>query len=160
MAVLALIIALGLSGCGGGDGDEVTETDDANASSDEGVEEDADDAEDGEADGADAGSGDSDDGDFPIPIADGVLLDVLADAGIESDGQRQLYYADEDFDRVVAFYEDYTTSGGEWSSFESDGAVGFQRIDGEITEMITIAPNEDPGALADGPVTVVLLIAG
>jgi hypothetical protein len=110
----------------------------------------------GEAGAADAAA---DDVDFPIPAPDGLVLDVLASTGADfSSGQRQLYYASDDFDRVVAFYDDWTGGAGDWSRSETDGTVLFQDIGGEFIRMITISPEEDPGALADGPVTSVILV--
>ena len=104
--------------------------------------------------------GAADVGDFPIAAPDGLLVDALADAGIPMAGQRQLYYPSDDFDRVVAFYDDWTSENGEWSRSESGGVVVFQRLDSDGIESITITPGHDPGAQADGLVTFALLISG
>jgi hypothetical protein len=114
----------------------------------------------GEADGSSEASSDGsvDAVEFPIPAPQGLVLDALADAGIPMDSQRQLYYENDDFDRVVAFYDDWTSRNGEWSRGEAEGTVVFQDISGSALQSITIAPNHDPGAQADGPVTFVLLV--
>lgn len=97
--------------------------------------------------------------DFPIPRPDGLVLDALADSGIVSPGQRQLYYAGDDFDRVVAFYDDWTAGDDAWMRTESGGIVVYSRSETESVFTISITPDHDPGAQADGPVTYVLLIA-
>jgi hypothetical protein len=73
--------------------------------------------------------------------------------------KRQLYYTSDDFDRVVAFYDDWTSQNGEWARGEAEGTVTFQGLDGEGVRSITISPEHDPGAQADGPVSYVLLVA-
>jgi hypothetical protein len=105
-----------------------------------------------------SGSGSVDVGDFPIPAPDGVVLDALADAGIPMDSQRQLYYANGDFDRVVAFYDDWTSQNGVWSRGEAEGTVVFRDISGEALQSISVTPDQDPGAQADGPATFVVLV--
>lgn len=108
----------------------------------------------------DSGDRNSDaaDDDFPIPRPDGLVLDALADSGIPSPGQRQLYYEADDFDRVVAFYDDWTVEDGGWTRAESSGNVVFSGSDTERVRTISITPDHDAGAQADGAVTYVLLI--
>lgn len=165
VAGLAVAALVGLAACGG---------DDDAGSDAAGVEASAP-AVDGEVEADDApGGADSDDpaatasgddsvdtggGDFPIPAPDGLVLDVLVDAGLDMEGQRQLLYDNDDFDRVVAFYDEWTSREGEWAQGESEGTVVLQRLDGAGIRSITIAPNHDPGAQAEGPVTLVLLVA-
>ncbi len=108
----------------------------------------------------DAGSAGTDGADFPIPAPDGLVLDALVDSGLDlaDSGQRQLYYENDDFDRVVSFYDDWTSQDGNWSRGESEGTVVYQDVGGDSLRMITISPGHDPGAQADGPVTFVLLV--
>jgi hypothetical protein len=108
--------------------------------------------------GASSGGGSVDVGDFSIPAPDGLLLDALADAGIAMDSQRQLFYENDDFDRIVAFYDEWTGQNGEWSRSKAEGSVLLQDISGGALQMISITPDPDPGAQADGPVTFVLLV--
>ena len=111
-----------------------------------------------DADGATSTDGSGDGADFSIPAPDGLVLDALVDAGLDIPGQRQLYYPDEDFDRVVAFYDDWTGQEGEWARTEVEGVVVYQQVDGEAIRIITITPDEDAGAQAPGPLTFVLLV--
>ncbi len=158
-AVVGLLAALTLllGACGG---DDDTASGDRNPAADDGGDSEPSDAgSGGEPGDSDGGSSDADaDDDFPIPRPDGLVLDALADSGIDSPGQRQLYYEDGDFDRVVAFYDDWTTEDGGWTRSESAGSVVFSGSDTERVRTISIKPGHDPGAQADGPVTYVLLI--
>jgi hypothetical protein len=150
VGLLSVLAVLGLAACGGDD----DEGSDAAVSG-------ADDADDVSTE-AGSGGGDSVDaggGDFAIPAPDGLVLDALVDSGLDMEGQRQLYYDSDDFDRVVAFYEDWTSDNGEWARAEAEGTVTFQGLDGDGIRSITISPDHDPGAQADGPVTFVLLVA-
>ncbi|MGI9645087.1 MAG: hypothetical protein ACR2O6_07245 [Ilumatobacteraceae bacterium] len=157
---------MGLAACGSDDDTEGSdaaeaEADSANADDDSAAESGA--TNGGDSDGSAGasssdGSADAAGGDFPIPAPDGLVLDALADSGIESTGQRQLYYENDDLERVTAFYDDWTGQNGEWAKTEAEGFVTFIGLDGGGT--ISITPEHDPGAQADGPVTFVLLIAG
>ena len=55
--------------------------------------------------------------------------------------------------------DDWTSQNGEWARTEAAGTVVYQALDGGLRQ-ISITPDEDPGAQADGPATFVLLIAG
>ena len=170
--VVGLLVALaivGVSGCGGDD-DADSEPADVEATNpdtaDTGDAADSGDTTDA-GDAGDAGGGSDGDAaadaagdDFPIPAPDGVVLDALVDAGIQTDGQRQLYYPDDDVDRLVAFYDDWTGQNGDWAKTEAGGTVVYQRLDGAGLEQISNTPEQDPGAQADGPLTFVLLVAG
>jgi hypothetical protein len=159
--IAALMIA-GLAACGGDDdvGDPAAAETEVTADADTS---DAGGAASSDADaGDDGGAGDAaadDEVDFPIPAPDGLVLDALAEAGLDMSGQRQLYYERGDLDRIVAFYDDWTGQNGEWSRGEAQGTVVFQEMSGGPTRSITITPDHDPGAQADGPVTYVLLVA-
>lgn len=163
LAIAVVLVALGFAGCGGDGDDAASDAADAVASG-------GDDAGDaspesgsesgGELDSSNDGSDDSGGDDFPIAVPDGLLLDALADAGVPMDSQRQLFFEDDDFDRIVTFYDDWTTENGEWSRGESEGTVVYQQLDGDSIQMITVSPGHDAGAQADGPVTFVLLVAG
>lgn len=61
--------------------------------------------------------------DFQIEPAPGARRANLVD-----EGQLQLDYAEADFDRVVAFYDDWTAEDdGTWERFEgADGSVGWK----------------------------------
>ena len=76
------------------------------------------------------------------------------------EAQRQLFYEDGDFDRVVSFYDDWTSANGEWARAESQGTVVYQNFEADGLFSITVSPGHDAGAQADGPVTFVLLVAG
>ena len=161
LAIVVLLAALGLAGCGGDDdGDAASDAPDAGAVGGDDVLADSGSGGVDESDGSNSDSGDVAGDDFPIPAPDGLVLDALADAGIPLDSQRQLFYENDDFDRVVMFYDDWTSENGEWSRGEAEGTVVYQRLDGEAIGQISISPDHDPGAQADGPVTVVLLVAG
>ncbi len=166
VGVLAALAILAVAGCGGDDDDAESEPADVEASDSDGG-----DASDGASDANDDGIGSggaSDDGgsadaggaDFPIPAPDGLLLDALVDAGIGIEGQRQLYYPNDDFDRIVDFYDDWTDQNGEWARTEVEGTVVYQSLDSDGIRQISVTPDEDPGAQAEGPATFVLLIAG
>ncbi|MDW3219054.1 MAG: hypothetical protein R8F63_10635 [Acidimicrobiales bacterium] len=156
LAVLAVSALLGLAGCGDDGGSSGSPSPDPGATGG-----DAADGSDGSegSDGSSSGTADVGD-DFPIAAPDGLVLDALADAGISMSGQRQLYYANEDVDRIVAFYDAWTSGNGEWSKGEVGDVVVFQRVDSDRIESITITPDHDPGAQADGPVVYVLLVSG
>lgn len=164
--MVALLVALVLAGCGGyGDDASPDASDSSGADTDGGGDGSGETGGESTGDGGDGGAASADGGgssgdDFPIPMPDGLVLDALADAGIPMDAQRQLYYDDGDYDRVVAFYDDWTSSNGEWSRGEAEGTVVFHRLDGEGTQQITVSPNQDAGAQVDGPVTFVVLVAG
>ena len=153
---LLAALTLLLGACGG---DDDAPSSDAGAVLDDGGDSEPADAGDGGEPG-DSGDGGSDvaGDDFPIPRPDGLVLDALADSGIDSPGQRQLYYRDDDLERVVAFYDDWTAGEGGWTRSESAGIVVFSGTDTERLRMISVTPDHDPGAQADGPVTYVLLI--
>lgn len=165
--VLAASVVVGLAACDDDDGLDLSQIEaavDDDALADEEVLVDIDDSDgdgsSGAGDPSDGGASNAtDDGDFPIPIPDGLVLDVLADSGITMSGQRQLYYEDDDYDRVVAFYEDWTSQSGEWARGEAEGTISFVSLDVDDSALITIIPDQDPGAQADGPVTAVLLVA-
>lgn len=156
VVAVGVLAALSLSACGG---DDAASPDTDPPATDVAADSGASDAADN---GGPVASGDSStdtaEDDFPIPRPDGLVLDALADSGIASPGQRQLYYLADDFDRVVAFYDDWTAGDDAWTRTESGGIVVYSGIDTERIRTITITPDHDPGAQADGPVTYVLLI--
>lgn len=160
---VAVLAVLGLAACGGDDdAGSVPAASSSGAGDDASTEAGSDSGDSGGAGSSSNGDGTADagDGDFPIPAPDGVVLDALVDSGLDMEGQRQLYYENDDFDRVVAFYDDWTSRNGEWARGEALGKVSFTGLDGDLIRMITISPDHDPGAQADGPVTFVLLVAG
>ena len=168
VGVLAALALVAVVGCGGDDDDAGSDPAGAEASGSDADGDGGDDsAESGGDSGGDAGgssgdsggSADAGGGDFPIPAPDGMILDALVDAGINIAGQRQLFYPNDDFDRLVAFYDDWTSQNGEWARTEAAGTVVYQSFDGALRQ-ISITPDEDPGAQADGPATFVLLVAG
>lgn len=159
LTVVALLMGLGFAACGG-DGDvAASNPPDVAAGGDVGDEASEESAVGGAGESGGSVSAGAAVGDFPIPAPDGLLLDVLADVGLALDGQRQLYYESDDFDRVVMFYDDWTSQNGEWSRGEAEGTVVFQGLDGSGIRQITITPGHDPGAQAAGPVTFVVLVA-
>lgn len=162
VALLATPAALGLAACDDDDAGLDTpatesEVDEASPDTDNGAGGDAADDSGQPSDGNDSAEAGADD--FPIPAPDGLVLDALADAGITMSAQRQLYYEDDDYDRVVAFYEDWTSQNGEWATGQAEGVITFQSLDTDVIRSIAITPDHDPGAQADGLVTFVLLVA-
>lgn len=151
--LLAVMIAL-VGACGDDDDPASGDPPSGETTSGDAASPDAGDA--GETNGAGNEADDADD--FPIPRPDGLVLDALADSGIQSPGQRQLYYEAAAFDGVVAFYDEWTTSDGGWMRSESGGIVVYSAVDADRIRTISITPDHDPGAQADGPVTYVLLI--
>jgi hypothetical protein len=97
-------------------------SDDSSEGDDAGGDSDTTSSTDGSGGGGDSNGGGNDsdddaivevgdpDAEFPIAIPDGILVDPLAEAGIRMEGGRQLLYAEDDFDRLVAFYDDWTAS--------------------------------------------------
>jgi hypothetical protein len=69
-----------------------------------------------DADASSGGSGGSPAGDlpdsvrddFPVAIPEGWTVDLNAEVGITGGGAAHLLYPNDDFDRIVAFYEDWT----------------------------------------------------
>ena len=98
--------------------------------------------------------GDSDEGtvelsgDFPVPLADGLDRVIIEIVG--SDGQstiRQLAYPRDDFDRIVAFYDDWASSqADEWFRSESEGVVSwFLNSDGKAASVVINRDFEESG---------------
>ncbi|MEM9468083.1 MAG: hypothetical protein AAGA90_22125 [Actinomycetota bacterium] len=162
MAVLVLAAAA----CGGDDdaADIFGDVDDAGGGDGAVVADDSDPGGDGGGSGEldrdpSAASGETEGG-IPYP-AEG--LDVLADAGVEIAGQRQLHYPVDRFDELVAFYDDYVDGlGGQSGRAEVAGAVSWQVFadDGTLS-LITVEP-EFETRLGGEPITVtfVLLVDG
>ncbi len=162
----ALLAVLGASACSG---DDDAGSDAGDVVADPGGDQDVD-AGAGEQTGGDDAAADGDtpaaDGDtveFVIPLPTGFVLDAFVDSGLDmvndGTGQRQLYYPGADFDRVVAFYDDWMAENGEWSKAEVAGDVVYTDLDVDLIRTIAITPDHDPGAQADGPVTYVFLVA-
>ena len=161
-AVLSLVMALGFAGaCSSGDESPSPfgfGADDSGSGSDAGSDDgDSDDAGSGESGGAPSvGAADETEGGIPFP---GGAVDMLAEAGINMEGQRQLAYPVDAFDELVAFYDNWTSSHpGETVRSELDGQVLFQVFDGsDIAAMITIV--SDGQESFDGePITFVILV--
>lgn len=102
--LLAILLGLGgLVACGdddddGGGTEETTSESEETTAGDDEMADTADGAQD-ETDG-DAGGGDAATDDFPIPVPDGSTEVIVFD-----ESTRQVNYAADDFDRVVAFYQ-------------------------------------------------------
>ena len=167
LLVVLLCVSFGLLTACGDDGGDAADSpapadDGAGAVGDDDGGESADDAGTGDT-GSDDGTADApagSDDDFPLPIPDGVILDAHADIGLRFDNQRQLFYAAADAARLVAFYDEWTAQdSGSWARTEIDGEVSFTRVDGEVG-VIAITPGYDPGAQADGPVTLLAMVVG
>lgn len=169
VGLLAALALVGITACGGDDDDASQPADAAETDDQDGAENgdagdagggDSGDSDSGTGDGADdGGAGDAGGGDFPIPAPDGLVLDALVDAGLNLDSQRQLFYENDDRDRIIAFYDDWIDGNGEWSRTEIGTEVYYQRLDGGGISSIAITPDFDPGAQADGPVVFVLLVS-
>lgn len=71
------------------------------------------------------------DGDFSIPAPDGINEVLFEMQGSEGQTvQVQLAYDQDDFDRIVSFYDDwYQDVGGNWSRSESGQVVIFTNTD-------------------------------
>lgn len=69
--------------------------------------------------------------DFPIPIPGGWEIDglaVLEEQGASFSGGVQLYYAQEDFDELIAFYDEWTAAQpDEYSRNEANGNVVYSK---------------------------------
>lgn len=140
LAVLAFVFVL--ASCGGGDStSEDGDTSDSTASNDDG--------------GSETSSGDGDDGgaaeevevdDFSIPFPAGVTSETL-----RVPGALQLFYAADDFDRIVMFYDDWTAAEPEdYERFErpETGSIEWVFLDdtGVLARFISVTPDFDGGA--------------
>ncbi len=165
LAALAMVLVLALAACGGDDDDDTSAADDASsAPADDGGSESGGSSDPGDESGGDGSGGsvsnglDVDGDQYDIPAPDGAILDPLADAGISLGGQRQLFYDNDDFDRLVDFYDEWTSGNGEWGRSEIDDVVVFTDLDVDAIRSITINRDvDDPQA---GIVTFLLLIGG
>lgn len=81
--------------------------------------------------------------DFPVAIAPGWVFDLLGDIGLTNTTGAQLYYPDEAFDEVVAYYDDWTSSQSvEYARTESSSEVIYQSMETPII-LITVTPHHE-----------------
>ncbi len=170
--ILVGVVALGAAACGGGDDDgaDLFGADDAGVEAPSTDDEPADSGGDSAGDDEGGGSGllDRDpsasagetEGGIPYPAGG---LDVLANAGIEIAGQRQLHYPVDRFDELVAFYDDYVAGlGGQSARGDVDGLINWQVFaeDGSLS-LISVEPQlETRLGGEDVTVTFVFLVDG
>lgn len=103
----------------------------------------------GEGDGgSDAGSGSSGNSeppaslsdDFAVGIAPGWVFDALGDIGMTNTTGVQLFYPNDSFDEVVAYYDDWTGSQSvEYARAEVGDDVVYQSMETPII-LITVSP--------------------
>lgn len=141
---LFLLLALGmaLAGCSSGD--------DASPTTAGSQQQPGDGNGGGGQDGDDGGtSGPSESGDLPdsvpddfeIPFPSGWEIDVHDEIGLVSSGT-QLLYAEDRYDEIVAFYDDWTESRSEeYAKTVAGDTVAFTRMDGTIW-LITVSKDE------------------
>ena len=167
MAALVLLAAACSSGDdddGGGDafglgGDEAdSDADDSGSGSGDSGGDDS-----GGSDGGDSGGGlgaSETEGGIPFPAGG---RDLLAEAGIEIGGQRQLAYPRDAYDEIVAFYEDWVESHpGQVVSSEIDDQRLWQLLPeegGGMVGAITVVKDSEESVGGD-LVTFVLLVDG
>lgn len=164
MVIVGLLFA-GCSSDGDDDGGSIFTEDpggDGATDSDTDV---ADDAGDSDGDGDSGSSGDGGDpaaaggeteGGIPFPAGG---LDLLADAGIEIAGQRQLEYPADRADEIIAFFDEWAESTGD-EVFEgiASGTRTWQVI-GEGSSLATVTVEPDfPASAGGGTVTFVLIV--
>jgi hypothetical protein len=101
----------------------------------------------GEADGGDTpapAAGDLPTGageDFPIAIPDGWVVDFHGRSGLTVARAVQVYYPADDFDRIVAFYDDWTEGQpDEYTRTEAGDAARFIRATTPVRQ-ITVTRN-------------------
>lgn len=149
LIALLLTLASVLAGCGSEDGatdtDVTSSTTDSDGSSDGG----GSDGTGGSGDGGSVSGGNSSlppgvAEDFPFPITDGWVIDVNGQVGIVNPAAALLMYPGDDFDRLVAFYQQWTDDqGAEYAKTESAEFVVFSNL--ETGAMITINKDEEYG---------------
>ena len=164
LGVMAVVMLLAVS-CGGDDDasdDVATPGGGVDATTD------ADGSDDGDGAGSgDAGTGGGSDGGEAGSTAGGVPFpaggrDVLAEAGLSIDSQVQLFYPQDRFDELVAYYDDYTSSlPGEVFRTESGAVIVYQVFDegSALTATITVERDAQDGADAP-PETFVFIVDG
>lgn len=103
-----------------------------------------------QSDGSDTGATSGDDGDggsdaasgegprdYPLAVPAGDFRDVHVEVGIPQESLGQLLYPDDDFDRVVAFYEAWVADQpGEWARVDLTNQIAFTNTQG--TETVSI----------------------
>lgn len=148
---VSLVLAMVIAGCGGSDEGAPT-TQGSGQTADNGGDGGGG-GDDGTNDGGDtappAASGDGPvgtDEDFPVPVPAGWEIDIYGElaeqAGIVNSGVQVLYPAD-DFDSIIAFYDDWTTSQpAEYSRTVAGDQVLYIGMESPIY-WITVTANEE-----------------
>ncbi len=143
MAVMFALVLV-LAACGGDDSGDSDSDEDSNQSSQDGTGSDNGGNSDGDGNGASSG-GDSSgvdgtgfpqgaDEDFPIPVPEGWEIDVyaeLAEEGVTLTGGVQVYYPQDEFDEIVAFYDEWydnVPDPDQWARSETVGTVVYTRV--------------------------------
>lgn len=135
--VLAIAAAVILAGCGGDGGSEPTD-----APSTDGTSTQSTTTPSGGTGSGDSGGEASSNAprDYPLDIPEGDFRDVHVEVGIPQESLGQLLYAAADFDRIVAFYEDWTASQpDEYAKVETTDMISFVNTGG--TESVNIERN-------------------
>lgn len=133
-SLITLILVTSLVACGGGD--DASDADPTASGTDNG-------GADGTATAAAASNGDRPAGageDFPVAIPGGWVIDIHGRAGLEIQNQIQVLYPLDQFDSVVAFYDQWTVDQpAEYARSETEDSVLF-RLTSPI-HLITVSDN-------------------
>ncbi len=136
--LLAALLIVAAACSSGGDTTATTESSQQPAQSGQGG-----DAAPAAAPGADIPSSVRDD--FPVAIPGGWDKDILADLGLTETTGAQLLYPREDFDRIVAFYDQWTADpADDYLKTEGPDIVVFSGTESPITS-ITVGRDVESG---------------
>ena len=139
VSIVVLVIASAMAGCSS-DSDSADTTVAVSQGGNSGGESSAGDG--GTAQGGNSGLPPSVVADFPIPIADGWVIDIQGEIGMTNASGVQLLYPNDDFDRLVAYYEQWTDSqASSYAKTEADELTIFANLESSGT--ITITPNHE-----------------
>ena len=104
-------------------------------------------------DGSDSGS--SGEGSSPIPAPDG------GNVIFEAAGQRQMTFPAGDFDRIVAFYEEWVAgTGGEWARSEAGNVITWLGVGGASGLPSQIIVEQDFQESTSGDLVTYVVVVG
>ena len=148
--VLAIVLLVALTGCSAGDDNSASPGDTVQPATgdDSGSDGDAPESAGGgdtsptQSDGSPAGAGE----DFPIAIPNGWEIDIHAEIGLTGSGGVQLLYPDDEFDTLVAFYDQWTSDQtDEYAKSEADDLILFTRMDSPAYTIAVTGNHEERG---------------
>lgn len=138
-----------VAGCGSGDEGAAT-TQATNQSVDDGGDDDGDGGDEGEGGGDSAPSASGTafpegiDEDFLVPVPAGWEIDIyeeLAEQGVTVSAGVQVLYPNDDFDRIIAFYDDWTEQDSvDHVRSEAGDTIVYQRMEAPVSQ-ITVQRN-------------------